>query len=93
MISLSETPVTLDIEDGKNGVVLGNVGSIQWNFVVNDKMSIDQNLVGVESVMDNNSDASSSYYLLNGLKVNAHQKGAVMIQVKGGRAKKIISEK
>ena len=43
-ISLSNTPVPLDLTNGKNGIVIGSEVTTSWNLVLNDKVSIDLNV-------------------------------------------------
>jgi len=87
-MGLSETPAALDLANGNNGVVIGHEVPTQWNFVLNDKLSIDQDIVGIRSVMTDNSDTDC--YLLNGQKCVIPQKGVVVIKVKDGRARKVV---
>ena len=91
-MSLSETPVALDIANGKNGIAIGNKATVKLIFVVNDKISIDNSVLGIKPVMANESDAANSHYLTNGMRVSTPQKGVFMIQVKDGTARKIIKK-
>lgn len=87
-MGLSETPVALDVANGQNGLVIGHDTTNEWYFVMNDKLSIDHDVVGIRSVMANVSE--NRYYLLNGQKCVIPQKGIVVIKAKDGWSKKIV---
>ena len=89
-MTISETPVALELANGTKGVVIGHEATTQWNFVLNDKLSIDHDVVGIKSVMGKSSDYNC--YLLNGQKCDTPQKGVVVIKMKDGRVKKVISK-
>jgi hypothetical protein len=89
-ISLVETATALDLEDGKNGIVFGDKATTLWNFVLNEKVSIDQDPTSINNMVGDTPQAVSSYYMLNGMKTITPRNGTVTIQMKDGKAKKII---
>ena len=88
-IHLSVTPVPLNMENGNDGIIIGGDKQMQWNFVLNDKICVDQNILGVETIT-HTSDAADYYYLPNGMNVSNPFKGFVIIKSKDGSVKKII---
>lgn len=88
--SLSLTPQALKMDNKQDGIVIENNTQAEWNFVLNNKVSIDQNILGIAPVLENVSNTISNYYLPSGIKMSTPQKGVVIIRLKDGRTKKII---
>ncbi len=68
-IALSEKPVALSMENGKDGIIIDNNSSSEWNFVLNEKINIDEHVTGIESITTSDSPANV-YYDLNGRKLD-----------------------
>ena len=68
-IALSEKPVALSMENGKDGIIIDNNSSSEWNFVLNEKINIDEYVTGIESITTSESPANI-YYDLSGRKLN-----------------------
>ena len=89
-ISLTAIPTSYYMEDGESGIVIDNNAQRQWNFVLNNKVSADQDITGIQLVTNSMSDTDNKYYLPNGLEVTNPQRGIVIVKLKDGSTKKII---
>ena len=89
-MTLSVTPTPLNMENGENGIFIGNDTQTQWNFVQNANVNVDPNVVGIESVTNNVAISADCYYLSNGLQTNVSGPGVVIIKQKDGRTKKVL---
>jgi hypothetical protein len=89
-ISLTDKPTSYHIENGEKGVVIDDNTQVQWNFVLNNKVSTDKELTGIESVNNHLPDTVNKYYLFNGQEVTNKQKGFVILKLKDGSTKKVF---
>lgn len=89
-IHLTAIPTSYFMENGNSGIVINNNMQAQWNFVLNNKVSADQDITGIQSVTNYMSDADNKYYLSNGLRTTNPRKGVVIVKMKDGSTKKII---
>ena len=68
-IQLQASPIPLNMSNGSDGIIVDGNEEIQYNFVVNDKMAIDQNPTGIDMVRDSEF-KGNTYYDLNGRKLS-----------------------
>jgi len=85
-IVLSSIPSSVDMKDGKDGIIIGNDTQTQWNFVVNDMMSIDKSVTGIYSLNNPSATSSTRIYDLQGRRVERVAKKGVFIK----NGKKVI---
>jgi hypothetical protein len=92
-IVLTEHPTNIDMENGKDGVIIGNNTQKQWAFVLNNKVQakdlIDTITDGVPMTYLVSDDANQ-YYLINGLTTTKSHKGLVIIKSKDKKMRKAI---
>ena len=82
-IQLQSLPIPLDMTNGSDGIIVNGNDKIQYNFVVNDKMAIDQAPTGIQTLKAGKSN-TTTIYDLNGRKLvgEPSQKG---IYISNGR--------
>lgn len=88
-IELSTTPIALNLKNDENGIVLGE-GPAQWNFVLNDKMNVDNNLTGIAPLTDCQFESASSYFTIGGQQISQPRRGVTVVRSKNGGAKKVV---
>ncbi len=66
-IQLQSLPIPLNMTNGNSGIVVNGNDEIQYNFVVNDLMAIDQNPTGIQTLTTEKIN-HTHYYDLNGRK-------------------------
>ena len=88
-IELSEQAKPISMENGANGIILGDNSDSQWNFVLNEKVSAEQIVTNVESISDITPSAAI-YYDLNGREIPTLQKGMNIVKKANGQTIKIF---
>lgn len=91
LLKLTSAPVAITIENGKNGVALGDDNQNQWIFVLNDKISVADINLGIESVTNGSSCAIDQYYSINGVKNKNPRTGLNIVRTKNGKTRKVIN--
>ena len=79
-IVLSSIPSSVDMKDGKDGIIIGNDTQTQWNFVVNDMMSIDKSVTGIYSLTNPSATSSTKIHDLQGRRINGKPGKGVYIE-------------
>ena len=80
--SLSDTPESIEVENGDNGMILGAQPAQQWALVSNDRLSVEQAIItGVDDISLAQQEERVVYDLM-GRKLNAPQKGINIIDGK-----------
>lgn len=92
LLKLTNAPVAITIENGKNGIALGDDNQNQWIFVLNDKISVADINLGIESVTNVSSCAIDQYYSINGVKNKNPRTGLNIVRTKNGKTRKVISK-
>lgn len=92
LLKLTSAPVAITIENGKNGIALGDDNQNQWIFVLNDKISVADITLGIESVTNGSSCAIDQYYSINGVKIKNPRTGLNIVRTKNGKTRKVISK-
>jgi hypothetical protein len=92
LLKLTSAPVAITIENGKNGIALGDDNQNQWIFVLNDKISVADITLGIESVTNGSSCAIDQYYSINGVKNKKPRTGLNIVRTKNGKTRKVISK-
>lgn len=87
---LTEHPVTIQMENGKDGVIIGDNSQTQWAFVLNNKVQAEDVIINSVATIDFESDAANKYYLLNGMTTTKSHKGLVVIKSKERKARKTV---
>lgn len=87
---LTEHPVTIQMENGKDGVIIGDNSQTQWAFVLNNKVQAEDVIINSVPTIDFESDAANKYYLLNGMTTTKFHKGLVVIKSKERKARKTV---
>ncbi len=87
---LTEHPVTIQMENGKDGVIIGDNSLTQWAFVLNNKVQAEDVIINSVPTIDFESDAANKYYLLNGMTTTKSHKGLVVIKSKERKARKTV---
>lgn len=79
---LSDTPESIEVENGDNGMILGAQPAQQWALVSNDRLSVEQAIItGVDDLSPAQQEGRVVYDLM-GRKLNAPQKGINIIDGK-----------
>lgn len=91
LLKLTSAPVAITIENGKNGIALGDDNQNQWIFVLNDKISVAEINLGIESVTNGSSCAIDQYYSINGVKNKNPRTGLNIVRTKNGKTRKVIN--
>lgn len=89
LLKLTSAPVAITIENGKNGIALGDDNQNQWIFVLNDKISVADINTGIESVIDGPSN-TNQYYSIGGIRIQKPSTGLYIVKTKEGKTMKII---
>ncbi len=87
---LTEHPVTIHMENGKDGVLIGDNTQTQWAFVLNNKVQAEDVIINSVPMINFESDTANQYYLLNGMTTNNSHKGLVIIKSKERKARKTV---
>ena len=87
---LTERPVAISMEDGKEGVIIGDNTQKQWAFVLNNKVQAEDVLIDGVPMINLVSDAANQYYLMNGMLTTKSHKGLVIIKSKDRKTRKIV---
>jgi hypothetical protein len=87
---LTERPATINMENGKDGVILGNNTKKQWAFVLNNKVQAEDVVIDSVPMIEYVSDAANQYYLINGMTTTKSHKGLVIIKSKDRKTRKIV---
>ena len=90
LLKLTSSPVAINIDNGKSGIVLGDNNQNQWIFVLNDKVSAEDLPLGIESAIDSSSNNTSQYYSLGGIRVQKPSTGLYVVKTKNGKTRKVI---
>lgn len=91
LLKLTSAPAAITIENGKNGIALGDDNQNQWIFVLNDKISVADINLGIESVTNGSSCAIDQYYSINGVKNKNPRTGLNIVRTKNGKTRKVIN--
>jgi len=89
-IVISDTPLHVNMNDGENGILMGDNNQSQWNFVLNEKVNIDQQFDSIDPISDFTSDAPGKYFNLNGQSIIQPGNGIVIQRSANGKSRKII---
>ena len=77
--SLSDTPTSIDMENGDNGIIIGAQPAKQWALVTNEHMNAEQAIIDdikeIESFTPALSNGEKDWYDLNGRKINSLPSG------------------
>ena len=87
---LTEEPVAIKMEDGEDGVIIGNNAQKQWAFVLNNKVQAKDVIIDGVSTIDFVPDAANQYYLMNGMVATKPHKGLVIIKSKNRKVRKTV---
>ena len=87
---LTERPVTINMENGKDGVIIGDNTQTQWAFVLNNKVQAEDVIINSVPMIDFVSEAVNQYYLINGMTTTNSHKGLVIIKSKDRKTRKIV---
>ena len=88
-IELSTIPVPLSLKDADAGIVVGSDENEQWNFVLNNKVSIDHHVSGINTMTDNTSVVDKRHFTLSGQQVSEPRKGVNIVK-KGNQVVKFM---
>ena len=86
---LTECPVSIGLEDGEDGVIIGNNLHTQWAFVLNNKVQAKDVIIDSVPMIDYVSDTAEQYYKINGMTTKSN-KGLVIIKSKNRKTRKIV---
>jgi len=87
---LTERPATINMENGKDGVILGNNTQKQWAFVLNNKVQAEDVVIDSVPMIEYVSDTTNQYYMINGMTTTKTHKGLVIIKSKDRKTRKIV---
>ena len=90
LLKLTSSPVAINIDNGKSGIVLGDNNQNQWIFVLNDKVSAEDMPLGIESAIDSSSTNINQYYSIDGVRIAQPNKGINIIKMSDGSIKKVF---
>jgi hypothetical protein len=86
---LTECPISISLEDGEDGVIIGNNLHTQWAFVLNNKVQAKDVIIDSVPMIDYVSDTAEQYYKINGMTTKSN-KGLVIIKSKNRKTRKIV---
>ena len=89
-ITLTEHPVTINLENGKDGVIIGNNTQKQWAFVLNNKVQAKDVIIDSVPTIDFVSGAANQYYQMNGITATKSHKGLIIIKSKNRKTRKTV---
>lgn len=72
--SLSDTPTSIDMENGENGIIIGAQPAKQWALVTNERMNVEEAIIDGIDDISTSMQPGASYYDLNGRKLAEPQK-------------------
>ena len=87
---LTERPATVNMENGEDGVIIGNNTQKQWAFVLNNKVQAKDVIIDSVPMIDYISDTANQYYLMNGMTTTKSHKGLVIIKSKDRKTRKTV---
>ena len=87
---LTERPATINMENGKDGVIIGNNNQTQWAFVLNNKVQAEDVVIDSVPMIEYVSDTTNQYYMINGMTTTKTHKGLVIIKSKDRKTRKIV---
>ena len=90
LLKLTSAPTAITIENGMNGIVLGDNIQNQWIFVLNDKVSAKDLSLGIESAIDSSSNTINQYYSIGGIRIQKPSTGLYIVKTKNGKTRKVI---
>ena len=85
--TLSDTPTTIVMENGENGIILGTQTEKQWALVSNESMSVNQSVITGISLTPALSKGEEVIYNVSGQRLNKMQKGINIVGSKKVLAK------
>ena len=88
-IKLQETPVSVSMNNQANGIQMGDDQQGQWNFVVNNNVSIDESITAVENPMTEQN-FTQQYFSLDGKRISEPKKGVNILRFSNGKVKKVV---
>lgn len=88
-LSITDTPIPVDMRQGAKGIVFDEHSEKQWNFVLNQKMEVDKNVTCIDEMVVKSED-TNGLYGLDGCKINRHKKGVNFIRTRDGRMRKVM---
>ena len=88
---LTERPVTINLENGKDGVIIDNKTQTQWAFVLNNKVQAEDVIINGVPVINSVSDTANQYYLINGMTSTKSHKGLVIIKSNDRKTRKTVN--
>ena len=89
LLKLTSAPVAITIENGKDGIVLGDDNQNQWIFVLNYNVSAEDLPLGIESAIDSPSN-NNQYYSIGGIRIQKPSTGLYIVKTKNGKTRKVI---
>ena len=90
LLKLTSAPTAITIENGMNGIVLGDNIQNQWIFVLNDKVNAKDLSLGIESAIDSSSNTINQYYSVGGIRIQKPSTGLYIVKTKNGKTRKVI---
>jgi hypothetical protein len=87
---LTERPVAINLENGKDGVIVGHNTQKQWAFVLNNKVQAKDVIIDSVPTIGFVSDSPNQYYLMNGMTTTKSHKGLVIIKSKDRKTRKTV---
>ena len=87
---LTERPVTISMEDGEDGVIIGNNPQKRWAFVLNNKVQAKDVIIDSVPTIDFVSSAANQYYQMNGITATKSHKGLIIIKSKNRKTRKTV---
>ena len=88
-LALADSPVSLEMQNGNNGVVLGGNPQKQWNFIVNQNVETDMSTRNPESLANDDS-CTIGIYNLSGNRIYQQKHGVNIIRMSDGTVKKLV---
>lgn len=78
----------INLENGEEGVIVGNNTQRQWAFVLNNKVQAKDVVIDSVPTIDYVSDTDNQSYLINGMTATKDHKGLVIIKSTDGKVRK-----
>ena len=91
-LNLTNDAIAIELENGKNGIILGKQEGNQWTFVSNERMNIEQSIADAIIAAQGTSHSPQTDYIydLQGRKLSAPQKGLNIIRMSDGTTRKVM---
>lgn len=88
--TLTSQPTELAMTNGKNGITIGGDNQTQWDFVLNNIMSVEKDVTKIVTSRSNDALLNTRYYTLEGQENVSPRKGVNIVHKGNGQTIKVV---